>query len=65
MKKIKRIVTKKRLLQFFCGDVASISEFFETSREAIYLWPDDGLIPEKRELQLRLLKPDLFMETEN
>ena len=65
MKKIKRIVTKKRLLQFFCGDVASISEFFETSREAIYLWPDDGLIPEKRELQLRLLKPDLFMEAEN
>ena len=64
MKKIKRVVTKKRLLQFFCGDVASISEVFETSREAIYLWPD-GLIPEKRELQLRLLKPELFMETEN
>lgn len=41
---------------------ADIARFFGISTAAVSFWPEDDPIPEKRALQARLKRPDLFSE---
>lgn len=38
---------------------AAIAAIFGIFRQAVQLWPDDAPIPELRELQLQVRRPDL------
>ena len=61
MLEIKRVLTRRKLHEIF-GSAFEIAKFYDTSVTAVYMWGDndiDGLIPEKRELQIRAVAPDL------
>jgi len=51
---------KATIIQAF-GSAAAVARFFGISDAAVSAWPD-GPIPELRELQLRLRRPDLFVD---
>ena len=55
----KRVMTKKRLLEIF-ESPSAVAKYFGCRPQAVSQWPDDGLIPENRENQLRLDRPELF-----
>lgn len=52
-------MTKSELLVTF-KTAAEIARFFGITDAAVGQWGDDEPIPELRELQLRLRRPDLF-----
>lgn len=54
----------KRLLRQALGveTDASLAKFFRVSASAVSQWPEDGPIPEIRQLQLEKWRPDLFIE---
>ena len=61
MQQIKRVLTRRKLQEIF-GTAAEVAKFYDTSVTAVYMWGDndiDGLIPEKRELQIRAAAPEL------
>lgn len=39
---------------------AALADFFGISRSAVAQWPEDGPIPELRQLQAERARPDLF-----
>lgn len=43
---------------------ADLARFFGTSHSAIWQWPEDEVIPEGRQWQLKALRPDLFSGSE-
>lgn len=42
---------------------ADLARYFGVTRSAVTQWGDDEPIPEKRQLQLQLRRPDLFVVT--
>ncbi len=48
----KRTMTKKHIIKLF-GSVQNAANWFGIDRCAVYSWPDNDLIPELRELQIR------------
>lgn len=42
---------------------ADLARYFDVTRSAVTQWGDDEPIPEMRQLQLRLRRPDLFVVT--
>jgi hypothetical protein len=60
MKKIKRVMTRKKMEKIF-GGIPAAAKFFEIAPAAVYMWPETKPIPEKRELQMRVLMPEVFM----
>jgi len=57
-------ITKAQLRERLGAETtdADIARFFSVSTSAIAQWPEDRPIPEKRALQARLKRPDLFSE---
>ena len=51
---VKEAVIKK------LGGEQNLLAFFDISRQALEQWPEGKAIPEKRQLQLMIRKPDLF-----
>lgn len=52
-------MTKIELVQIF-GTAAAVARFYGITDAAVSAWPDNASIPELREVQLRLRRPDLF-----
>lgn len=42
------------------GGIKSATEFFNCTRQAIYQWKDGKPVPEVRQLQCKLKRPELF-----
>ena len=52
-------MTKTEVIKIM-GSAAEVARFFGITAAAVGQWPDEEQIPELRELQLRLKRPDLY-----
>lgn len=59
---MKRAITKEAVIEML-GGVTNTAKFYGIEPQAIYQWPDNELIPELREIQLRYKRPELFQTT--
>jgi len=55
-------MTKTELIAIF-GSAAEVARFYGITDAAVSAWSDDKPIPELREVQLRLRRPDVFVES--
>jgi len=55
------VMTKAELVAIF-GTAAAVARFYGITDAAVSAWSDDQPIPELREVQLRLRRPDIFCE---